>query len=136
MNLIKTSLQRINIKCNKPAMDGSIFVSVTNVSPEENNLIIKCLQEVLDPIENPRYILVRKGFLGIFKTTDWHAIPNVIGQKKNNVDTFASLWSKYIGDCEIIYTRSKEGRKALLKARKEAFSSLVSKKSKRLSRYE
>ena len=136
MNLIKTNLQRINIKCNKCMADGSIFISVANVSPEENNLIIKCLQEVLDPIENPRYIFARKGFLGIFKTTDWHAIPNIIGQKKNNVDIFVGLWNKYIGNCQVVYTRSKEGRKALLKARKEAFSSLVSKKSKRLSRYE
>ncbi len=136
MNLIKTSLQRINIKCDKCMADGSIFISVANVSPEENNLIIRCLQEVLDPIENPRYIFARKGFLGIFETTDWHAIPNIIGQKKNNVDIFAGLWDRYIGGCKVVYTRSKEGRKALLKARKEAFSSLVAEKSKRLSRYE
>ena len=137
MNLIKTNLKHINLKCDKSSIDGSVFVSVTNVSPEENNLIIRCLQEVLDPIENPRYIFARKDILwNVFNTTDWHAVPNIIGQKKNNVDIFAGLWDRYIGNCQVIYTRSKEGRKALLKARKAAFSSLVAEKSKRLSRYE
>ena len=136
MGQIKTSLQQINIKCqNNP--DNSIFFSVGNVSPEENNLIIKCMREIVDPIENPRYIFVRKSRLGILNTTDYHAVPTIIGQKKTYTDVFAKLWNKYIGGCSIVYTRTQEGRKALLKARKAAFSSLLrSRKSKKLSRYE
>lgn len=136
MGQIKTSLQQINIK-SQTTPDNSIFFSVTNVSPEENNLIIKCMREIVDPIENPRYIFVRKGKLGSLHTTDYHAVPSFIGQKKSSVDVFAFLWNKYIGPCQIIYTRTKEGRQALLKARKAAFSSLVrTPKSKKLSRYE
>lgn len=136
MGQIKTSLQQINIKCQNNS-DNSIFFSVGNVSPEENNLIIKCMREIVDPIENPRYIFVRKSRLGILNTTDYHAVPTIIGQKKAYTDVFAKLWNKYIGGCSIIYTRTQDGRKALLKARKAAFSSLVSsKRSKKLSRYE
>lgn len=136
MGLIKTSLQNINIKSqNNP--DGSIFFSVNNVSPEENNLIIKSIREIVDPIENPRYVFVRKGKVGALSTTDYHALPTVIGQKKEYVKVFEGLWEKYIGPCQMIYTRSKEGRRILLKARKAAFSSLVQKPtSKKLSRYE
>ena len=114
-----------------------MFFSVTNVSPEENNLIIKCVREIVDPIENPRYIFVRKSTLGIFNTTDYHAVPGIIGQKKSYTDIFAGLWNKYIGGCTVIYTRTQEGRQLLLKARKAAFSALVRpSKSKKLSRYE
>lgn len=136
MGQIKTSLQRINIKC-EYNFDKSIFFSVTNVSPEENNLIIKCVREIVDPIENPRYIFKRKSRMFFFDTTDFHSIPTIIGQKKSYTDIFAGLWNRYIGGCEVIYTRTQEGRRLLLKARKEAFSSLVrTSKSKKLSRYE
>jgi len=136
MGLIKTSLQHVNLKSQENP-DGSIFFSVTNVSPEENNLIIKCMREILDPIENPRYVFMRKGNVGSLPTTDYHALPAVIGQKKEYVMVFQKLWEKYIGECQVIYTRSKEGRRVLLRARKAAFSSLMDKpESKKLSRYE
>ncbi len=135
MGQIKTSLQRVNIKCTNAGT--GIFFSVGNVSPEENNLIIKCMREIVDPIENPRYIFARKSKLWFLPTTDYHAVPTAIGQKKENAEVFSMLWNKYIGGCHLIYTRTKEGRQALLKARKAAFSSLLSsKKSKKLSRYE
>ena len=137
MGEIKTSLQHINVQCKQNILDGSIFFSVTNVSPEENNLIIKSIMEFLDPITNPRYLFIRKNNIKNIQTTDYHAIPAVIGQKKENTDIFKGLWQKYIGEGEIIYTRSIEGRKLLIKARKEAFSELVQdKKSKKLSRFE
>ncbi len=136
MGQIKTSLQRVNIKCQKHPT-GSVFFSVGNVSPEENNLIIKCMREIVDPIENPRYIFVRKGTLSHFVTLDYHSVPAIIGQKKKYIDIFKGLWEKYIGSCKIIYTRSYEGRRLLLKARRAAFSSLQrTSKSKKMSRYE
>ena len=93
--------------------------------------------EFLNPIENPRYLFIRKGKMNKMQTTDYHAIPAIIGQKKENADMFKFLWKKYIGECDVVYTRSIEGRKTLVKARKEAFSSLVrDEKTKKLSRFE
>ena len=102
MGEIKTNLQRINIECKENPVDMSIFFSVSNVSPEENNLIIKSIMEFLDPIENPRYLFIRKGKIKNKNTTDYHAIPTIIGQKKENTDIFSGLWNKYIGDCEVV----------------------------------
>lgn len=137
MGEIKTNLKSVNIQCKENLMDRSIFFSVSNLPPEENNVIIKSIMEFLNPIENPRYLLVRKGEQNKIQTTDYHAIPAIIGQNKENIKTFMLLWKKYIGECEVIYTRSVEGRKKLLKARKEAFSSLTAdEKTKKLSRFE
>ena len=137
MGEIKTSLQNINIQCKENKADKSIFFSIKNLSPAENNLLIKCMREFLDPIENPRYILIRKGLLKYIKTTDYHAIPSIISQNKKNISTFQLLWKKYIGKCDVKYTRTKGGRKLLIKARKEAFSDLLrTSKTKKLSRFE
>ena len=137
MEKIKTSLKAINIQCDMNIGDGSIFFSVSNVTPEENNLVIKSMMEFLNPIENPRYLFIRKGSIGSFNTLDYHAIPAIIGQKKENADTFRLLWKEHIGDCNVIYTRTIYGRRMLIKARKEAFSSLVQdKKTEKLSRFE
>lgn len=135
MGLIKTNLKNINVECRND--EESSFLAVDNVSPEENNLIINSITEILNPIENPRYLLVRNNPLLFWEATDFHAVPNIIGQKKENVEVFAKLWNKYIGKCGIIYTRNSNGRKALLNARKQAFSDLLRKgETKKQSRFE
>ena len=55
---------------------------------------------------------------------------------KKGVEIFKGLWKLYIGDCDIIYTRSAEGRRVLLKARKYAFSAINKRASKRLSKWQ
>ena len=88
-------------------------------------------------MENPRYLLVRQErFLKKIKQTDYFAIPSVISPNKKGVELFERLWLRYIGPCKIVYTRSAEGRKVLLKARKYAFSASKLKKSKRLSKWQ
>ena len=137
MGKIKANLQRINIRCEQNRLDKSVFVSVGNVSPEENNLIMKSIREVLDPIQNPRYLLVRKELLGLLSTKDFFSVPTVISQKKEYANVFCQLWDRYIGNCELIFTRTPEGRKKLLYARSHAFSSLFRQSNtKQLSRYE
>lgn len=134
--LIKTSLKNVKLKSNFNKELQTTYFTAENLSPEENNIVIKALREFLDPIENPRYIFVRKNLLfDIFAQTDYHAIPTVIAQNKKYTDIFKELWKKYIGDCDIVYTRSIEGRQLLLKARKSAFSNLVRPKSKRISKW-
>lgn len=117
-------------------LDG-IFVTCENLPTEENNLMIKCMKEFLDPVDNPRYLLIKKDtFMKVKSQTDYFSIPAIISSKKRDVDIFKKLWEKYIGNCEIIYTRNLEGRSILLKARKEAFSATKRKKSKKLSKWQ
>jgi hypothetical protein len=110
------------------------FVTCTNLPADENNLFIHALQEFLDPIDNPRYLLIRRGSsFGRFRQTDYFAVPAVMSQNRKDADRFLALWQKYIGDGEVIYTRNVEGRRLLLKARKDAFSALKRPRSKRVS---
>lgn len=130
---IKTSLKRVGLRVET---DDAVYVSCSNLSTEENNLFIKTLQEFLNPIDNPRYIMIKQNkFLGIVRQEDYFAIPALFSSNKKEVDLFEKLWNKYIGNCSIVYTRNNEGRKVLLKARKEAFSSTKRPKTKRLSKW-
>ena len=134
-NLIKSSLKNVGLKVDNGS--EGIYVSCANLPTEENNLFIKCLQEFLNPVENPRYLFVKYDkFMGILKQTDYFSIPAVLSAKKEDVNIFKSLWEKYIGECEIIYTRNIQGRITLLNARKNAFSSMNRPKSRRLSKWQ
>ena len=134
-NLIKSSLKNVGLKVDNGS--EGIYVSCANLPTEENNLFIKCLQEFLNPVENPRYLFVKYDkFMGTLKQTDYFSIPAVLSAKKEDVNIFKSLWEKYIGECEIIYTRNIQGRITLLNARKNAFSSMNRPKSRRLSKWQ
>lgn len=132
--LIKTSLKQVGLRVTNDL--GTMFVSCANLPAEENNLFIQCLQEFLDPVENPRYLLVRhERFRNLANQTDYFAIPSVISPNKKSVEIFKKNWKTYIGKCDIVYTRSAEGRKILLKARKYAFSAIKRDVSKRVSKW-
>ena len=105
------------------------------VFQRDNNIFIQSLQEFLDPIENPRYLLIRKNpILYFLKQVDYYAIPSVIGLNKKNVLLFKEIWKRRIGYCNIIYTRTEIGRDMLLKARVRAYSNLQN-KTKKLNRW-
>lgn len=134
--LIKSSLKNVGLHVDS-SPDGPIYVSCTNLPAEENNIFIKSLQEFLDPVENPRYILIKhEKFMNHIKQTDYFSIPAIISPNKDSVNIFKSLWEKYIGECEVVYTRNIEGRRVLLKARKDAFSASKRTKSKKLSKWQ
>ena len=135
-DLIRSSLKRVGLTVQE-TLEG-IYVSCKNLPTEENNLFIKCIQEFLNPIENPRYLLIRTNRFGkVINQTDYFSIPAILSNNKKCVDIFARLWEKYIGGSyKIVYTRNLEGRMTLLQARKNAFSATKRPKSKRLSKWQ
>ena len=135
LGYINTSLKKVGIHVDSTEL--SVFVDCENLPTEENNLLINSMKEFLDPIENPRYVLIKKDkFAKFINQTDYFAIPAIFSSKKKDVQVFEKLWMKYIGPCECVYTRNLEGRKILLKARNLAFSSLKRNKSKKLSKWQ
>ena len=134
-DLLKSSIKNVGLHVMED--HGRFFVSCSNLPAAENNLFIRALQELLDPVENPRYLLVKHGsFWGKVRQTDYFAIPSILSAKRKSVEMFKQLWEKYIGKCEVVYTRNLEGRKLLLKARREASSAWKREKSKRLSKWQ
>ncbi len=112
---------------------GTVVCWLKDGTTQEKTLFLNSLQQVLDPIENPRYLLYRESRRWFVIKRDYHAVPEEIGRRKEHAEQFAQLWRKHIGPAELVYTRTPEGRKILLTARAKALSSIFVKKSDRVS---
>lgn len=98
--------------------DGSIFCHLEGGTTYERSTFIKCLQEILSEVDDPRYLIVRKSmFLDLIAQNDYHAVPEIIGRKKREARYFKDQWRSRVGDCDLVYTRNLTGRKLLLQAR-------------------
>ncbi len=84
----------------------------------ESALYINSLQEIIEPIKNPRYLIVRTNwFRKNFEIQNYYSVPELFGDKKKRCEIFLKNWKNHVGYSEVLYTRHLEGRKILLKAR-------------------
>jgi hypothetical protein len=108
---------------------GAVFCRVEGGSNFDKAIFINCLKEVIEPVDNPRYILIRKSTaLKFLHQQDFHAIPDILCRKRENAEKFARDWRHWVGRCTIQYTRNLEGRRFLLKARAESLASQIQEK--------
>ena len=114
---------------------GFVFCHLKGGSSREKWVYLEALQELLGPIENPRYLLVRKSRLLFFQRVDYHPVPKIIGVRKKYAEYFAQMWRKYVGKMDLVYTRRKEGRKILIHARNHSLSAAFVPRSKRRTRW-
>lgn len=105
-----------------------INVSLVNATIHEQNIFNKAMAEFLSPIENPRYIVIKKGIFSKYNYKYSFACPTIIGKNKEIADLFNRYLSKIIGKYELVYTRHEEGRKFILKCRKQSYITYNAKK--------
>lgn len=104
------------------SIDGRKDIVVKGVSRAAERLIMTAIAEVLGPVQNPRYVLVRRSRLGFLARTDYHAVPASLGARKESAEKFTELWKERVGSSHLTFTRSAEGRGVLLKARMQSLS--------------
>lgn len=112
---------------------GSVVCWLKAGSTHEKTLFLNAMQQLLDPIENPRYLIYRTSRRWFSQTEDYHPIPDEIGRRKEHAERFTGLWRKHIGSAELVYTRTPEGRTKLLDARAKSLTSMFVRKSERIS---
>ncbi len=116
-----------------PSEQGRVFCSLSGGSPYETSLYLNSLQQMLEPIENPRFLLVRTSFLGRLRRHDYHAVPTELGRTRKAADGLVAAWRRYVGPAEAVYTRNPEGREVLLRARAHSLAGSLSRRSERVS---
>lgn len=132
INAIKTDVNKLRVITEKNKF-GEAFCGLEGGTSYEKSIFLDCLEEIVSPIENPRYILIRKSRLNFWLREDFHTIPKIIGTHKKFADFFAVMWDKYVGPNKLIYTRNMEGRQLLLNARQKAMSTSFQKRSERIN---
>ncbi|MEM8726113.1 MAG: RNA helicase, partial [Pseudomonadota bacterium] len=106
----------------RSSVDGRKDIIVAGVGRSTERSIMQAIAELLGPIENPRYILVRKSWLSVKSRTDYHAVPTALGTRKEHAEAFAKCWQRRVGSSELVFTRNVTGRRTLLRARARSFA--------------
>lgn len=105
-----------------------INVSLINATIHEQNIFNKATAEFLCPIENPRYIVIKRGLLNKYNYKYSFACPSVIGKNKETAELFNKYLLNITGKYELVYTRHENGRKFILKCRTKSYISYNAKK--------
>ncbi len=128
--IIETSSRRLKV-ISRSDDTGGATISLEGGTYHEQSLFADCLREIVGPVENPRYLIVRSD--GRFRTQrkDYHAVPMRLGARKEDAQLFLQAWLKRVGPAELVYTRSSEHRPMLLRARARAFSNAMQRVSPR-----
>jgi superfamily II DNA or RNA helicase len=133
--IIETSLARLKVVA-RPLDGGFVSCSLQGDTTRERSIFLDALQEVLGPIENPRYVLVRKSLLGWLLRKDYHAVPTALGKNKDLAEYFRKMWSRHVGPADLVYTRTPEGRRFLLRARTHSMSRSFQSRAERLKSWQ
>lgn len=128
--LIKSAEQELEIVSNHYA--GRWTISLQGGDFYESSLFADCLNELLGPVENPRYLITRKtGW-----KTDYHPVPSLLATHKDRAACFHRHWQEKVCKGRLIYTRHIGGRAVLLKARSRSFAGLFVPKHERFDQWQ
>lgn len=112
--------------------DGTVYCWIGGGSGKQQAIFLRALKDVLTSIENPRYLLARRKIWQIFRE-DYFAVPDVLARKKEIAEFFARRWKRLVGPVDLVYTRTPEGRKTLLRARSHSLAGAFQKRIERIS---
>lgn len=107
----------------RKAVSGRIDIIAHGLSRAGERALMQAIAEALGPVQNPRYVLERRSRLGFIARSDYHAVPSAIGAKKEWAKTFHAAWKTHVGSSRLVFTRTPQGRTALLRARARSFAS-------------
>lgn len=132
--MIRTPMQGLSVKVSTGTTGVHCYLE--GGSRYEQSLFTDSLHEIVSPVDNPRYLMLRKSrFLFFYPQIDYHAVPEILGRKKELAVSFFLLWQKYVGNCELIYTRTAGGRRTLLQARVRSLAAHLSEEVEHLNKW-
>jgi superfamily II DNA or RNA helicase len=95
-----------------------VICNLIGASTYENAIFASALSQLLDPIDSPRYLIIKTSFFRRrLNIENFYPVPELFGDKKKHALVFQNNWKKHIGRNKLFYTRHFEGRQLLLKAR-------------------
>jgi superfamily II DNA or RNA helicase len=85
------------------------YCRLDGASTHEESFFGETLRELFDLLASPRYLLQHRA--------SFHAVPRCLGENREKAASFQTAWQRHVQRVELIYTRTAEGRRALLRAR-------------------
>lgn len=118
---IATSQQFLSVEVEKHKVEEYTLYSVylKGSTVYENNLFIQSLKEIYSKVIDNRYI-INIGKRNKISSDSYFNVPNILDNDKKSAIIFWEEWKQNVCKGKLIYTRNKEGRKSLLKARRNS----------------
>jgi superfamily II DNA or RNA helicase len=129
--IIETNLGQLRVVTQWQSY-GFVGCSLQGGTTRERSVFLEALEELLGPLANPRYVLVRKTPLGGLMRKDYHAVPRALGKNKETAEHFQKMWRRHVGPTGLVYTRTPEGRRFLLRARAHSMAQGFQHRTERL----
>lgn len=134
-NTIKTDNSKLKVETSVDNW-GAIYCHLEGGTTFDKSTFINALQEIIAPIDNPRYVIIRKNrFMLFVKQKDYHSVPEILGRNKNLAEYFKNQWERLVGRCDLIFTRTIEGRKLILKSRIKSLSAQFDEKVEHVNKW-
>lgn len=115
---------------------GAVYCHLEGGTTFDKSTFINALQEIIAPIDNPRYVIIRKNrFMLFVKQKDYHSVPEILGRNKILADYFKNQWEDLVGSCDLIFTRTLDGRKILLKSRVKSLAAQFEDKAEHVNKW-
>jgi hypothetical protein len=130
--VLNHQINRFHVHAVHNSNDGSVYCWLGGGTGIEQSAFLRAMRELLGPADSPRYLLSRTRFWRFFRE-DYFAVPESIGRKKEFAKEFARLWRRSVGPVELVYTRTPEGRRTLLRARTHSLSATFQRRTERVS---
>lgn len=105
--------------------------AIAGVDAEQSTRYAEALDEALQPIGDPRYVvsrrvvssvsvpaLLRASWTGRLADAEtWHPVPSALGRRRGDAEAYHRSWTRWVGDGELLYTRSPRGTGVLAASR-------------------
>ena len=105
------------------SVNGGVECSLDSANAREMTLFAEAMGELLSPLDNPRYLLIRTLPLFGFSRrmlSQSYAVPSLLAARKESAERLRKALEKSGDRFELVYTRSLEGRGLLLACRRAA----------------
>jgi hypothetical protein len=119
--IIRTPIENLSVVSNKDA-EGRAVCYLQGGTQYEQSQFITTLQELIAPVDNPRYLLNQKVYSLFRWQSSYYPVPEIFAKNKKSAEFFNATWNDLMEKSELVFTRTVEGRKILLKLR---FQSLM-----------
>lgn len=114
--VIHTPAEKLNVVTSSDVFKNSVC-HLEGGSNYEKSQFIQTLQELIAPVDNPRYLLEQKDTFFFMKKSSYFTVPEIFAKNKKSAEFFRKSWSETFDNSDLIFTRTIEGRKILLQLR-------------------
>ncbi|GHU41641.1 hypothetical protein FACS1894111_04230 [Clostridia bacterium] len=119
LGFVKSSDAKVFVVTRKTCEGKICEIELLKASVHENNLFLSAMAEIYRRIDNPRYLIAYEDKKGLH--TAYFNVPSILADNKAKAEAFYKEWQKHMSKGTLVYTRTEQGRKVLLRARKGSF---------------